>query len=79
MPNSDSTTKLAIQDKKTKRWEVPFVIEPAAGVDRGVLAVLNEAYQVEKINGGNERKVLKLKLHLTPIKAAVVPLKRNND
>ena len=79
VPNSDSTTKLAIQDKKTKRWEVPFVIEPAAGVDRGVLAVLNEAYQVEKINGGNERKVLKLKRHLSPIKAAVVPLKRNND
>jgi len=57
---------------------VPFVIEPSAGVDRGVLAILNEAYFVEEIEG-KERVVLKLKPHLAPIKAAVMPLKKNDE
>ncbi len=34
------------------------MIEPSAGVDRGVLAVLNEAYQVQKLDNGTERTVL---------------------
>ena len=55
---------------------IPFVIEPSAGVERGVLAILNEAYTQED---ENNRTVLKLKSHLSPIKAAVIPLKRNNS
>ena len=51
----------------------------SAGVDRGFLAVLNEAYNVEKLENGKERTVLSLKSHLSPIKAAVIPLKRNNQ
>ena len=43
-----------------------------------MLAILNEAYSVEKIEGKKERTVLSLKPHLSPIKAAVIPLKRNN-
>ena len=58
---------------------MPFVIEPSAGVDRGVLAVINEAYRVENLGEGKERTVLSLPPHLAPIKAAVVPLKRNNE
>jgi glycyl-tRNA synthetase len=76
--NNDSVTKLAIQNKITNAWTVPYVIEPSAGVDRGVLAVLNEAYRVEQLENGKERTVLSLKPHLSPIKAAVIPLKRNN-
>ena len=57
----------------------PYVIEPSAGVDRGFLAVLNEAYKIEKLENGKERTVLSLKSHLSPIKAAVIPLKRNNQ
>jgi len=78
MPNTDSNTKLAIQDLDTKEWIVPYVIEPSAGVDRGILAVLNEAYCVEKLDNGSERTVLALKPHLAPIKVAVLPLKRNH-
>ena len=77
--NSDSNSRLAIQDKDTNKWIVPFVIEPSAGVERGVLAILNEAYKVEKLEDGKERIVLALKPHLSPIKAAVIPLKKNND
>lgn len=76
--NRSSNAKLAIQDLNTNKWVVPYVIEPSAGVDRGVLAVLNEAYSVEKLDNGKERVVLALKPHLAPIKAAVIPLKKNN-
>ena len=77
--NDDSVTKLAIQDKINNTWAIPYVIEPSAGVDRGFLAVLNEAYKVEKLENGKDRTVLSLKSHLSPIKAAVIPLKRNNQ
>tara|TARA_B100001057_G_scaffold219371_1_gene219729 strand:- start:242 stop:1579 length:1338 start_codon:yes stop_codon:yes gene_type:complete len=76
--NIDSNTRLAIQDDN-KEWIVPYVIEPSAGVDRGVLAVINEAYTVEELGDNKNRTVLKLKKHLSPIKAAVIPLKRNNE
>jgi glycyl-tRNA synthetase len=70
---------LAIQDQDTNKWVVPYVIEPSAGVERGILAIINEAYNVEKLENGKERTVLKLRPHLSPIKAAVIPLKKNND
>ena len=76
--NKDSNSKLAVQDDKGD-WVVPFVIEPSAGVERGFLAILNEAYNVENLDGGNSRVVLKLKPHLAPVKVAVIPLKKNNE
>ncbi len=76
MENKKSTTKLAIHKLEEKKWIIPFVIEPSAGVDRGVLALLNEAYFNDE---KNSRIVLALKPHLSPIKAAVIPLKRNNE
>ena len=79
MKNNSSNTRLAIQDIETKKWVVPYVIEPSAGVDRGVLAIMNEAYNVEDLGDGKSRTVLKLKPHLSPIKAAVIPLKKNNE
>lgn len=77
--NEDSNTRLAVQSQEDRRWTVPFVIEPSAGVDRGVLAILNEAYTVETLANGSQRTVLSLRPHLAPIKAAVLPLKRNHD
>lgn len=77
MPNADSVQKLAVQDLENNTWYVPYVIEPSAGVDRGVLAVLAEAYHEETLESGETRTVLKLKPHLAPIKVAVVPLAKN--
>ena len=77
--NTQSNAKLAIQDLESKEWIVPYVIEPSAGVDRGFLAVLNEAYRVESLENDKERIVLALKPHLAPIKVAVIPLKRNES
>ena len=76
--NNSSNAKLAIQDLKTNKWDVPDVIEPSAGVERGFLAILNESYKVEELENGKKRVVLSLKPHLSPIKAAIIPLKKNN-
>ena len=79
LKNTASNTKLAMQDLENKKLIVPYVIEPSAGVDRGVLAILNESFNVQKLDDGKERLVLSFKPHLAPIKAAVIPLKKNND
>ncbi len=76
--NDSSNSKLAIQEQNTNKWLVPFVIEPSAGVERAFLAILNEAYQIEELEDGKTRVLLSLKPHLAPIKAAVIPLKKNN-
>ena len=57
---------------------IPYVIEPAAGLTRGVLALLCDAYTEETgvdAEGAEKTRVL-LKLHprLAPIKVAVLPL-----
>ena len=77
--NTDSTAKLAVFDEEAKKWVVPFVVEPSAGVDRAFLAVMTEEYNEEKLHNGETRTVLKLKKHLAPVKVAVIPLKRNNE
>ena len=75
--NKDSNSKLGAQSDSGD-WFIPFVIEPSAGVERGFLAILNEAYTEEEVEENKRRVVLKLKPHLSPIKAAVIPLKKNN-
>ena len=77
LENKNSNSKLAIQDDNGD-WVVPFVIEPSAGVERGFLAILNEAYHVEQLEDDKTRVVLKLAPHLSPVKVAIIPLKKNN-
>ena len=77
--NNDSTVKLAVQDAGSKEFKVPYVIEPSAGLERGFLAVICEAYTEEPLANGTTRIVLKLKRHLAPIKVAVIPLAKNSD
>ena len=55
------------------------MIEPSAGVDRGVLAILTQAYTVEELDEGKKRIVMKFKPHLAPVKVAVMPLARNKE
>lgn len=75
--NSDSTEDLSYFDEATKQRFYPYVIEPAVGVNRTLLAILMDAY-TEKINDKSEaRVILKLKPELAPIKVAVLPLAKN--
>tara|TARA_B100000614_G_scaffold231927_1_gene226252 strand:+ start:327 stop:1676 length:1350 start_codon:yes stop_codon:yes gene_type:complete len=77
--NKESNSKLAVNNLDEKKWEIPYVIEPSAGVERAFLAILNEAYNRESLPDGKSRTVLKLSKHLAPISAAVIPLKKNDD
>ncbi len=67
---------------KSERW-VPYVIEPAAGLTRAVLAFLMDAYSEDEApntkGGVDKRTVLRLDKRLAPIKVAVLPLSRNAD
>ena len=68
-------------DQENDRRYHPYVIEPAAGVDRCVLAFLIDAYREEEAptaKGGTEKRVyLALHRDLAPTKVAVLPLSRN--
>jgi glycyl-tRNA synthetase len=77
--NDSSTDNLGIKDEATQKKIIPFIIEPSAGLDRGVLAILAEGYTKESLADGKERIVLKIKPHLAPFKAAVIPLAKNNE
>jgi len=67
---------------KGERW-VPYVIEPAAGLTRSLMAFLIEAYDEDEApntkGGVDKRVVLRLDPRLAPVKAAVLPLSRNED
>ena len=62
-------------DQATGGRYVPYVIEPAVGPDRIMLAFLIDAYTEEEVKG-EERTVLKLHPRVAPTKAAVFPLSK---
>ena len=65
-----------------ERW-TPYVIEPAAGVNRSMMAFLVDAYTEDEApntkGGVDKRVVLRLDPRLAPAKAAVLPLSRNEQ
>lgn len=77
--NSDSTEDLSYFDPATNERFYPYVIEPAIGVNRTLLAVMMDAYTEKTNDKGETRVILKLKPDLAPIKVAVLPLAKNND
>jgi glycyl-tRNA synthetase len=64
-------------DPVTNERYLPYVVEPALGVERVLLAFLTDAYKEETVGDGDSRTVLKLHPFLSPIKAAVLPLQKN--
>jgi glycyl-tRNA synthetase len=77
--NSGQDLSYFDQDKG-ERW-TPYVIEPAAGLSRSVLAFLLDAYDVDEApntkGGVDKRTVMRFDARLAPVKAAVLPLSRN--
>ena len=65
-----------------KRW-TPYVIEPAAGLTRSLMAFLVDAFAEDEApnskGGVDKRTVLRLDYRLAPVKAAVLPLSRNDE
>ncbi|HUD36790.1 MAG TPA: glycine--tRNA ligase [Streptosporangiaceae bacterium] len=74
---------LSYLDAESNERFVPYVIEPAAGVDRMMLAFLLDAYAEDEAPDAKgvmeKRTVLRLDYRLAPVKVAVLPLSRNAD
>jgi glycyl-tRNA synthetase len=68
--------------ESNERW-FPYVIEPAAGLTRAVLAFMLEAYDEDEApnakGGVDKRTVMRFDKRLAPVKVAVLPLSRNAD
>ena len=67
---------------KSERW-MPYVVEPAAGLTRGVLAFLLDAYDEDEAPNAKgameKRTVMRFDPRLAPVKVAVLPLSRNEQ
>ncbi|WP_225232281.1 glycine--tRNA ligase [Klenkia terrae] len=78
-----SGTDLSYFDQTTNERWTPYVIEPAAGLTRSLMAFLVEAYREDEApnakGGVDTRTLLALDPRLAPVKAAVLPLSRNAD
>ncbi len=74
---------LSYLDQDSGERFVPYVIEPAAGVDRSMLMFLMDAYAEDEAPDAKgkleKRTVLRLDPRLAPVKVAVLPLSRNAD
>src|SRR5437667_159552 len=70
-------------DEETKQRFIPHVVEPSAGVDRTVLALICEAYSEDEAPDGKgkmeTRLVLRFHPRIAPIKCAVFPLLKNKE
>ena len=67
---------LSFFDETSKERYDPYVIEPAMGADRTVLAVICDAYDEEDLEG-EKRSLLRFKPIISPIQVAVLPLSKN--
>ena len=72
-----SGQKLDFFDQAANERYVPYVIEPAAGVNRAMAAFLLAAYDEDEIDG-EKRSILRLHPRLAPYKVAVLPLSKKD-
>ncbi|MGH3434244.1 MAG: glycine--tRNA ligase [Thermocrispum sp.] len=81
--SNHSGVDLSFFDQASGQRYRPFVVEPAAGVNRSMVAFLLDAYSEDEApnakGGVDKRAVLKLDRRLAPVKVAVLPLSRNAD
>lgn len=72
-----SGEKLQYRDPQTNEVYVPHVIEPSWGLTRALLVVLLDAYEVEKLENGEERTVMHFSPAVAPVQIAVFPLQKD--
>jgi glycyl-tRNA synthetase len=73
-----SGERLEVFDAATNERYVPYVIEPALGATRAMMAFLVAAYHEDEV-AGEARTLLRLDWRLAPIQVAVLPLSRKVD
>ena len=75
-----SKQDLSYTDPETNEKFIPYVIEPSVGVDRLLLAVICNAYELQDLGENDSRVVLHISPKIAPYKLAVLPLsKKLND
>jgi glycyl-tRNA synthetase len=74
-----SKVDLRYHDRVANEKYIPFVVEPALGVDRLLLTLLCDAYDTEKTETGEDRTVLHFHPNIAPVKAAVLPLSKDDE
>ena len=74
-----SGKKLEYFDEQTQERYIPSVVETSIGLERLFLAILCDAYEVEKLPDGTERTVLKLQNDIAPNFIAILPLMKKKD
>lgn len=65
-------------DPTTNEKFIPYIIEASYGLDRTVLAILDNAFDIETLEDGSEREILRIKPEIAPFKIAVLPLIKKN-
>jgi len=73
-----SKTDLSYLDPETNERYLPWVIEPAVGVDRIFITLLLDAYDEDVVND-EPRVVLRLHANVAPVQVAIVPLSKKED
>jgi glycyl-tRNA synthetase len=73
-----SGKKLQYFDPETNEHYVPYVVETSIGLDRMFLATLCSALQMETLEDGSERVVLRLPKALVPYQVAILPLMKKD-
>ena len=73
-----SKTDLTYLDPETNERYLPWVIEPAVGVDRIAITILLDAYDEDVVNN-EPRVVLHLHPNVSPVQVAVVPLSKKDE
>ena len=76
--STHSGEKLEYFDQAANERYTPYVIEPAAGATRAMMAFLLAAYHEDEVEG-EVRSVLKLDWRLAPHQVAVLPLSKKPD
>ena len=71
-----SNEDMTYHDQESGEKFIPFVIEPALGLDRVTLAFMSDAYEEETLENGESRTVMRFHPSLAPFKAAVLPLSK---
>ena len=69
-----STVSQEYLDSETNEKFIPYIIESTVGCDRLVLAILDNSYEVEELENGEEREVMRFLPYLAPYKVCVLPL-----
>jgi len=68
---------LSYRDPKSGEKYIPHVVEPSIGLSRAMLCVMYDAYTEEDLGDGKTRTVIRFAPNIAPIKAAVLPLQKD--